>query len=93
MKVLVLGRQQFVMDKVLPLIQREGFEAVGVLTDEEAIANLRSGNFAVVAVGGGVENNAREKIRLTATETNTKFLEIYGPNSLLPKLISLRERV
>lgn len=91
MKVLVLGRQQAIMDEILPLIQSEGFEAVGVLTDQEAIANLRNGNFNVVVVGGGIENDSREKIRLTATETNTKFLEIYGPNSLLPKLLELKK--
>lgn len=91
MKVLILGRQQFVMDKVLPLIRAENFDAVGVLTDEEAIENLRSGNFDVVAVGGGVESASREKIRAVADETNTKMLEIFGPETLLPNLKKLSQ--
>ncbi|NJM54349.1 MAG: hypothetical protein HC846_13810 [Blastocatellia bacterium] len=91
MKVLVLGRQQFIMDKILPMIRAENFEAVGVLTDEETIENLRNGNFDVVAVGGGVESDSREKVRTIANETNTKFLEIFGSQTLLPKLLELKK--
>lgn len=91
MKVLVLGRRQFVMDKVLPLIRAENFEAVGVLKDEEAIENLRNGNFDVVAVGGGGETDSREKIRAVADETNTGFLEIFRPETLLPNLKKLSQ--
>jgi hypothetical protein len=91
MKVLILGRQQFIMDKILLILQAENFEAVGVLTDDETIENLRNGNFEVVAVGGGVESDSREKIRQIAEETNTKMLDIFGPNTLLPNLIALRE--
>lgn len=91
MKVLVLGRQQSIMDKILPLIKAENFDAVGVLTDDEAIENLRSGKFDAVAVGGGVESDSREKVRLIANETETKFLEIFGPNTLLPKLLELKK--
>lgn len=79
------------MDKILPLIKAEDFEAVGVLTDDEAIENLRIGNFNAVAVGGGVESDSREKIRLIANETGTQFLEIFGPNTLLPKLLELKK--
>lgn len=80
------------MDKVLPLIHAENFAAVGVLKDEEAIEDLRNGNFDVVAVGGGVEIGSREKIRAVADETNTIMLEIFGPETLLPSLKKLSQK-
>lgn len=91
MKVLIVGRQAVVMEKILPLLRNAGFEAIGVLTDDEALENLRSGSFDVVAVGGGVETESREKIRTEAQETATEMLEIFGPDTLLPSLFKLSE--
>ncbi|MCD9186631.1 MAG: iron-containing alcohol dehydrogenase [Pyrinomonadaceae bacterium] len=91
MKVLIVGRQAVVMEKILPLLKNAGFEAIGVLTDDEAVQNLRSGSFDVIAVGGGVEPESREKIRTEARETTTEILEIFGPDTLLPRLFQLRE--
>jgi hypothetical protein len=61
------------------------------LTDDETIENLRSGNFDVVAVGGGVESDSREKVRQIAEETETKMLDIFSPDLLLPKLLELKK--
>lgn len=79
------------MDGILPQVRNAGFEAVSVLTLDEAAEHLWFGQFDVIVVGGGVEADLREKIRHTAQQKNTKMLEIFGPDTLLPKLMELKK--
>ena len=79
------------MSSVLAMLSDAGYDATGVLTDDEAIENLTNGRFDVIAVGGGVEAESREQIRLGAEKSGTQILEIYGPQTILPALAALSE--
>lgn len=73
--ILVLGRERHLVDASTAIIEENGFAAVGVTRDEEALALLDSGRFAAVVVGGGVEQASREPIRRHAAPHRTAVLE------------------
>jgi hypothetical protein len=83
------------MDRVLAQVRQAGFEASGVFTDPEAIHLIESGNFDVIVIGGGVEAESREKFKAVSRHKspNPEVLEIFGPGTLLPKLLDLKRKV
>jgi hypothetical protein len=100
MRVLILGRMQSAMDKVLPIVRGAGFDVVGFLTDEEAIENLRSSEPAAVLFGGSVEESSRQRLRLVAGEVGAHVIEVekgdkqiehYVRDEVIPRLRALRD--
>ncbi|MEU9593812.1 hypothetical protein ACGF7W_25700 [Streptomyces sp. NPDC048219] len=68
MRTLVLGRTPARLAEVLATLRADGFEAEGASTDEGARELLRSEEFGVLIVGGGVEPDARAAIKEFAAE-------------------------
>lgn len=75
MKALVIGRGQRVVDTVLAAIWADGFDAVGVTTDADAVAHLRSGSITTLVIGGGVEQDSRESLRQEASANGVTVIE------------------
>ena len=75
MKVLVLGRERHLVDASVAIIGENGFEAVGVTRDQDAFAQLDTGEFQAVVVGGGVGPQTRPLIKEHAAPHGTKVLE------------------
>ncbi|MCP2166798.1 hypothetical protein [Goodfellowiella coeruleoviolacea] len=75
MKVLVLGRKQEKLNGVLEVLRAEGFDGVGVTTDEEALALLDRGDIGAVIIGGGVGPEARGALKQLAGERDTTVIE------------------
>jgi hypothetical protein len=63
-QVLVVGRQEEIMETVLHLINNTpDWEAVGALEDEAAIELFQQRRFDLVLIGGGVEPESDAKLR------------------------------
>lgn len=63
-QVLVVGRHEEIMDRVLELINKTpDWEAVGALADEAAIELFQQRRFDLVLIGGGVEPESEAKLR------------------------------
>lgn len=73
--VLVLGRERHLVDASTGIIEANGFRAVGVTADEEALALLDTGQFSAVLVGSGVEYASRPPVRQHAAAHGTTVLE------------------
>lgn len=63
-QVLVIGRHAEIMETILQRInQTPDWEAVGALSDEEAIEIFQQRRFDLVLIGGGVEPESEAKLR------------------------------
>jgi hypothetical protein len=70
--ILIIGRHQFIMDRVIPLLKEHNYNAFGVATDEEAIDFVKNNKVDAVLIGGGVEDASRKLF-------HTEFITI-NPN-------------
>jgi hypothetical protein len=95
MPVLVIARAQAVLDRVMPLIQRGGIDAVSAVSDDDAITRLESGEITALVIGGGVEEQSRQRLRSLADSMGTRVIdgalrgkdpEEYVRDELLPTL-------
>jgi hypothetical protein len=75
MKVLILGRERSLVDSSVGILEQNGFEAVGVTRDQEAFAQLDTGEFGAVVVGGGVGLLTRPLIKRHAAPHGTEVVE------------------
>lgn len=82
MKVLLVGRDQAMMNTALKIAASFDHEPTGVLTDDNAIHEIESGVYAAVTIGGGVEPASRKAIKVAAGEHNTIALDVFGPDDL-----------
>jgi hypothetical protein len=73
--VLVLGRERHLVDVSTAIIEQNGFRAVGVTADEEALALLDTGDFIAVLIGNGVEPGSRPLLRAHASPHGTAVFE------------------
>ena len=73
--VLVLGRERHLVDASTAIIEENGFHAVGVTQDAEALALIDSGHFVAVLLGSGVEPASRPPVREHAAARGTAVLE------------------
>ncbi len=70
-QILVIGRNQDAMQKVLELInQHENWTGKGSITDEGATEMFMNGTFDLVLLGGGVEVESGIQLRKTFTAHN-----------------------
>jgi hypothetical protein len=97
--VLIFARGRHLVDASTAIIAENGFHAVGVTRDDEALAQLDTGRFAAVLVGRGVERASRPPIRQHAASHGTLVIEAQpGPRQsiqdyvrdvIVPQLLSL----
>jgi diphthamide synthase (EF-2-diphthine--ammonia ligase) len=95
MTVLVIAREQAVLDRVLPLLRQGGIEAASTTSDEEAVRQLEAGGVAAVVIGGGVQEPSRQHLRSVANRKGIRVIdgalrgkdpEVYVRDELLPAL-------
>jgi hypothetical protein len=93
MQVLVLARAQALLDRVVPLLRKEGVAALGTTSDEDAVARLEAGGVTALVIGGGVEPTSRERLRAAAGGTPVidgalrgREAEAYVRDELVPAL-------
>jgi DNA-binding NtrC family response regulator len=76
-QILVVGRNQDTMQKVLQLInQHENWTGKGSITDAGATEMFMNGTFDLVLLGGGVEVESGIQLRKTFTEHNADIYVI-----------------
>lgn len=94
MNVLIIGRNAGIMEQLLPQVREAGFDAQGAILDVDALRLLRNETFDVVTIGGGVQTDSRATFHRVAREKNpaTIVLDIYGPETLLPRLKALKDK-
>jgi DNA-binding NarL/FixJ family response regulator len=79
--ILVIGRHKQIMETVLRLLNnREGWSAIGALTDEEAQEKFIKTKFDLVLIGGGVEEKSERHLKLEFEKLNpqVKIIRHYG---------------
>jgi TPP-dependent trihydroxycyclohexane-1,2-dione (THcHDO) dehydratase len=86
-RVLVLGRHEGIMAKVVRLLGDEGFDVTPTLTDEAALQVLESGAVDAFIIGGGVEVASRPALRELAQRQGVPIVEhAGGPAGLVEAL-------
>jgi hypothetical protein len=82
--ILVIGRHRQIMETILRLLNsQEKCRAEGALTDAEAELIYNNGNFDLVLIGGGVEEESEKKLSVIFKEKNSavKIIRHYGGGS------------
>lgn len=64
-RTLLVGRDPELVDGLVAQLRSEGLDVVGVATDEEALARLADGGFALVVLGGGLDDARRQGLMAT----------------------------
>ena len=83
-EIRVVGRHPQIMETVLRLInQNENWNAVGALTDEDAVEKFYQHTFQLVLLGGGIEEASERKLRslFTFQDTGIIIIQHYGGGS------------
>ena len=74
-QILVIGRNQETMQKVLQLInQNENWSGKGSVTDESAEEMFKNGAFDMVLLGGGIEVESGTHLRNVFTVLNPEII-------------------
>lgn len=58
-RVLVIGRHADMLTKVVFMLQKHGYSAVGEQWNEQAIATFKRDSIQAVVIGGGVDEESR----------------------------------
>jgi DNA-binding NtrC family response regulator len=58
--ILVIGRHEGLLAKVMALLTAHGYQTKGALTDTDAVATFSRHYFDAVVIGGGVEAGSRQ---------------------------------
>eukprot|EP00486_Rosalina_sp_Unknown_P005665 CAMPEP_0201569500 /NCGR_PEP_ID=MMETSP0190_2-20130828/11211_1 /ASSEMBLY_ACC=CAM_ASM_000263 /TAXON_ID=37353 /ORGANISM="Rosalina sp." /LENGTH=340 /DNA_ID=CAMNT_0047991869 /DNA_START=12 /DNA_END=1031 /DNA_ORIENTATION=- len=77
-KVLIIGRNQDIMDKVLEGMAKQNFAAKGVVTDDAVLKELKENEYDVLMFGGGVESESLEKINKYIEENKINIKSFTG---------------
>jgi DNA-binding NtrC family response regulator len=83
-QILVIGRHEQIMQTVLRLLsQQEQWQAIGAITDEEAIEKFQQHHFDIVLLGGGVEEESEQKLcsLFTFQHPDIIIIQHYGGGS------------
>jgi len=84
LNILVIGRHPQIMETILRLINAQpDRQAIGALTDNEAMEKFRETNFDLVLIGGGVEVESELKLKVEFEKVNPliKIIRHYGGGS------------
>lgn len=86
-KILIIGRHPAIMEKVIVLLEKNGYDATGANQNEEAIDLFRIRNFDAVVIGGGVDAESKALFHnlFPAINSGIKILDAH-PNSILGDL-------
>ena len=83
-KILVIGRNLEILQTVLRLCNGQpAYEALGAVTDKDAIDLFSKNDFDLVLIGGGVEETSEEKLSsyFRIKNKSIKIISHYGGGS------------
>jgi DNA-binding NtrC family response regulator len=83
-QILVIGRHPDILQTVIRLVNNNpAWNAVGCITDEEAISTFDKQEFALVLLGGGIEEASEEVLcaHFRANNPGIKIVQHYGGGS------------
>ncbi len=86
--VLFFGRNPALMTIVDLQLKSAGIEAKGYMDEAELAAALREGHPRMLVIGGGVEEEARARVKALCQEHGVLVLEHSGGPQNLPDTIS-----
>ena len=86
-RVLIVGRQQTMIDKVTSTLELEGY-SVSTLSDDVAVDLATSSDFDAVLIGSGVSEPDRLKLKgdVLRVQPSTKVAQAHGPESVVTVL-------
>lgn len=88
-KVLIIGRHSDMLKKISYMLKQHGYEAIGKLTNEEAISTFKSEIIDAVIIGGGVDTESRALFHAEFPQINSKVKIIDAhPQTVLSDLKS-----
>jgi DNA-binding LacI/PurR family transcriptional regulator len=58
-KVLIIGRHAEMLSKITEIIKQNGYNSIGIMTNDEAILTFKSETIDAVIIGGGVDSESR----------------------------------
>ena len=83
-QILVIGRHPEILQTVIRLVNNNPeWNATGCITDEEAITVFKSQEFALVLLGGGIEEQSETDLcaYFRASKPDIKIAQHYGGGS------------
>jgi DNA-binding NtrC family response regulator len=94
-KVLILGREQTVVDHMATLLHDAGLDVEGTTTDASATSQLESHAIDALVIGGGVQDRSRLRLQSLARKQGIPFVqgalrgkepETYVRDELVPQI-------
>jgi len=81
MPVLLLGARRDIMDAIIAQLRDIGIEARGTTNMDTAADEFNGRDFELVAVGGGIGNAARERLKSAFSTQNPRirWLDVFAP--------------
>lgn len=83
-QILVIGRHPEILATVIRLVNNNpAWNATGCITDEEAMSTFDKQTFAMVLLGGGIEEPSEDKLStyFRANNPDVKIVQHYGGGS------------
>lgn len=83
-QILVIGRHPDILQTVIRLVNNNPeWNATGCITDEEAISTFKTQDFALVLLGGGIEEQSEQDLCdfFRASKADIKIAQHYGGGS------------
>lgn len=66
MTALVIGRMESIVSAAISTLREEGFDAVGVTRDADAVSHINTGKITAMVIGGGVGWGSRRLLKKSA---------------------------
>lgn len=86
-KILIIGRHQDLMQKILLLLKKNGYEADGTSSNDEAVALFPQKKYDAVIIGGGVDNESKYYFETAFKKINPDIIIIHAhPTTILDEL-------
>jgi hypothetical protein len=92
MPALLLGARHDVMDRALAELQRIGIEARGTTNMDTAAVEFNAREFDVVAFGGGISNDVRDRLKreFTAQNPHVRLVDVFAPVAIAQIVAALK---
>lgn len=86
-KILIIGRHADMLRNISEMLKQHGYNAIGKLTNEDAILAVKSDSIDAVIIGGGVDNDSRNFFHreFPKTNPNIKIIDAH-PQTVLAQL-------
>jgi len=92
MPALLLGARRDIMDKIIAQLRDIGIEAFGTTDMDTAASEFNARDVDVVAFGGGISNDVRERLKkeFSAQNPHVTLLDVFAPVAIMQIAAALR---